>query len=54
MPTILELIRGGEVWRYDPNRLFGFCNPTSVITSGGPVFIFLRRAYPVAQERAPT
>ena len=35
------------------NRLFGFCNPTPVMT-GGSVFMFVRRGTPVAQERGPT
>jgi len=39
--------------RTSQNRFFEFCNPTSVITEGS-VFIFVRRATPVARERAPT
>ena len=39
--------------RVSQNRLFGFCHPTPVITEGS-VFIFVRRATPVARERAPT
>jgi hypothetical protein len=39
--------------RISQNRLFGFCNPTSVMIEGS-VFILVRRATPVARERAPT
>ena len=38
--------------RTPQNRLFGFCNRNLLIT-GGPVSIFVRRATPVARERAP-